>query len=151
MDSRIVSPLLMWAIALAGAALLLAFAPSQQLFQKNPYTGFLFAILFTNWLGFFSLALWENRQAADSASGIRKLVKTGVYSLVRHPIYFADMFLAFGIFLFSPNLNVLLAALFVSLLLYRWAMLEEAALGKKFGREYAQYCKKVPRLLPRTV
>lgn len=70
---------------------------------------------------------------------------------MRHPIYFADIGFAFGIFLFSPNLNVLLAVLFVSLLLYRWALLEEAALGKKFGRTYAQYCKKVPRLLPRTI
>lgn len=151
MDSRLISPVLMWAIAISGAALLLAFAPTQQLFQKNYPSDFLFALLFTNWLGFFSLALWENRQAASSASGIMNLVKTGVYSLVRHPIYSADMGLAFGIFLFLPSLNVLLAAFFVSLVLYRWALLEEAALGKRFGKKYSDYCKKVPRFLPRTI
>ncbi len=141
--------MLMWAIALSGAALLLALVPASHIFPKTSAAAFLFAILFINWLGFFSLALWENKQAAASAAGIRKLITSGVYSLVRHPIYFADITFAFGIFLSFPNLNVLMAALFVSIVLYRWALLEEVALGKKFGRKYADYCKKVPRLVPK--
>lgn len=149
MDGRLVSPFLMWAIALCGAALLLLLLPPLQLLERTWLNHALAALLFMNWAGLFTLALIENREAAKSAYGISRLRTAGVYSLVRHPIYSADIGLSAGVFLISPSLNVLAAGCFVALVLYKWMLLEEKALTGKFGKKYLDYSRRVPRMVPR--
>ena len=141
----------MWAIALSGAAILAAIVPAMPLLQKSLAAGFLFALLFVNWIGFYLLGLWQNREAERSAAGIKKLQTGGVYSLVRHPIYFGDIGLSLGLFFFYLSLNALFASLFVIAVLYFWAELEEEAMVKKFGKKYKDYQKKVPKFIPRTL
>jgi len=138
----------MWAIALSGAAAISALVPPAGIFQKAFVSDVAAAFLFLNWLGFFSLGVWQNREAESSAAQIKKLQTSGVYSLLRHPIYFADMGLTLGIFLYMPLLNVLASAAFVIGVLYYWAGLEEEALLQKFGRKYSDYCRRVPKFIP---
>ncbi len=77
------------------------------------------------------------------------MVTSGVYSRVRHPIYFADIVMAWGAFIVFPTWNVLFAVLWLTAVLSFWMRLEEAALEKKFGRQYGQYNSRVPMFLPR--
>jgi protein-S-isoprenylcysteine O-methyltransferase Ste14 len=148
MDSRYVSPILMWAIAFSGAAIIAAIVPAIPVLQKSPATEFVFALLLVNWLGFYILGRWQNHEAENSAGNIKKLQTGGVYSLVRHPIYFADCGLSVGMIFFYLNLNALFASLFVIGTLYYWAGMEEEALLKKFGRKYRDYQNKVPKFIP---
>lgn len=149
MDSRFVSPILMWAIALSGATAISALVPPLQVFQKSPATDIAAAFLFLNWIGFFLLGTWQHRQAGKSAAEIKELHTAGIYSLMRHPIYFADMSLTTGIFLFMPFLNVLLSAAFVLAVICTWAGIEENAMERKFGKKYRDYRKKVPKFFPK--
>ena len=151
MQAKFVSPILMWLIAFAGIAAILLLAPPLTIFERNTPASFAFAIILITYLGFFSITLLPNRHASSSAAGIKKLITTGLYSIVRHPIYFADMLMSWGVFLLFPYLASLLCAIWVNAVLLYWMGLEENALRKKFGRKYSDYEKKVPKLVPRTI
>ncbi len=77
------------------------------------------------------------------------MVTSGVYSRVRHPIYFADIVLAWGAFIVFPTWKVPFSVLWLTAVLASWMRLEEAALEKKFGRQYKKYKSRVPMFLPR--
>jgi protein-S-isoprenylcysteine O-methyltransferase Ste14 len=77
----------------------------------------------------------------------RRLVTTGFYSIVRHPLYFAETVASFGICL--QFLSVYSVAIFV---LYVWLQIqrmknEEAVLAEVFP-EYTNYKRRTARLIP---
>lgn len=79
-----------------------------------------------------------------------RLLTTGVYSIVRNPIYSAWLLLCMGALLCSGSLLLILP-----LFLIFWAYLtilmkhtEEKWLTKLYGAPYTEYCKKVNRCLP---
>lgn len=78
-----------------------------------------------------------------------KLVTSGVYSLVRNPIYSAFIFIFTGILLMVNN--ILLLILPILFWLYLTILLkntEEKWLLAKFGQAYLDYCQKVNRVIP---
>jgi protein-S-isoprenylcysteine O-methyltransferase Ste14 len=80
----------------------------------------------------------------------KELVVSGPYRFVRNPMYTSGIVFLLGHVFWSPSLPLaaapstfLLAAhLFVTLY-------EEPTLRKKFGAAYEQYCRDVPRWIPR--
>ena len=77
------------------------------------------------------------------------LVTTGVYSIVRNPIYSAFLFLFTGILLFTRNLYLLIFTInFWIYLTYLLKETEEKWLKDKFKEEYQKYMKKVNRIIP---
>ena len=78
-----------------------------------------------------------------------KIVTTGVYSIVRHPQYLGALLAHVGIsILLSAAYSLLFTPLMV-LLIYLISRKEEEELTKEFGKEYENYKKKVPMLIPR--
>lgn len=78
-----------------------------------------------------------------------KVVTTGVYSIVRHPQYLGALLAHVGIsILLSATYSLLFTPLMV-LLIYLISRKEEEELTKEFGKEYENYKKKVPMLIPR--
>jgi protein-S-isoprenylcysteine O-methyltransferase Ste14 len=79
----------------------------------------------------------------------RSLNTTGMYSLVRHPLYLGNYFVALGIS-FYPRawfLPILVTALF--LLYYeRIIAREEAFLAEQFGDEFRAWAARTPALIP---
>jgi len=81
------------------------------------------------------------------AAGVDELVKGGIYSRVRHPLYvFAILFLWL-----SPCMTESLLAFNLSATLYflLGALHEERSLLEQFGQEYEEYRQSVPMFLPR--
>ncbi len=149
MNHKLVSPALMWAIVLFGFAASWYYAPDGMAFDTNPVFCGIFALTIGNWLFFFVNAIRVHPQAAKSAHKINRLVTYGVYSLVRHPLYSADVALAWGAFFFFPYWKMLFAVLWMTFVLVIWMFLEEAALVEKFGQQYIAYRKNVPMLIPK--
>ena len=78
-----------------------------------------------------------------------KIVTTGVYSIVRHPQYLGGLLAHVGIsFLLSAWYSLLFTPLMV-VLIFLISRKEEEELIREFGKEYEDYKKKVPMLIPR--
>jgi protein-S-isoprenylcysteine O-methyltransferase Ste14 len=77
-----------------------------------------------------------------------KLIRTGPYRLVRHPIYTGILlgFAGTAIIIGEP---LGLVAFFLILAAYLWKIrIEEKYLQEEFGEAYARYRKEVPALIP---
>jgi protein-S-isoprenylcysteine O-methyltransferase Ste14 len=81
--------------------------------------------------------------------GPGKLVTGGIYSQMRHPRYVEIGLVIVAAALFSNYLAAYLLLVFYSALTYLVVLLEERELKSRFGAAYEQYCKEVPRFVPR--
>jgi protein-S-isoprenylcysteine O-methyltransferase Ste14 len=80
----------------------------------------------------------------------RTLVCEGPYSITRNPLYFGTLLMAVAVALFLRSWT-LSAGLALASTAYLFVTIpsEERRLRGKLGAEYAQYCRRVPRLIPR--
>ena len=78
-----------------------------------------------------------------------KLVKTGIYSYIRHPIYSAFLFISTGLIILSQNIFLFfLPILYWIILTIGMKKTEEKWLLEKFGDKYLEYSKEVNRFIP---
>ncbi len=80
---------------------------------------------------------------------IKKLVTTGIYSKIRHPIYLGRILLNIGFLIIFPILPMAVVAITFIVVWYLMALYEERILIKKFGKRYKKYKEKVPMFIPR--
>ena len=104
-------------------------------------------------IGLIALArreLAHFRQPTDPGHPTSKVVKTGVFSISRNPLYLASVIVFLGIAL---TLNILwaLVMLLASVVLCHYVLIipEEQYLAVKFGEEYKEYITSVHRWLGR--
>jgi protein-S-isoprenylcysteine O-methyltransferase Ste14 len=77
------------------------------------------------------------------------LVTEGIYAYIRHPRYVEVGLGLAALALFSSYLAAYVLALAYVPVIYLVVLLEERELRQRFGREYEDYCRRVPRFLPR--
>lgn len=88
------------------------------------------------------------RQLAEGESGhSAKLVTTGLYRYVRHPLYTAGAAFLWLTPILTTTLLALVAAF--TAYLYLGSLHEERRLRAEFGEAYADYQRRVPRMIPR--
>lgn len=105
-----------------------------------------------------ALFLWGRRTMGDmydlsSALGAElyadhRLVTSGPFAFVRHPLYLGGQLAAVGALLLFRNWAMVLAAASAPMLIFR-ARREEEALAAEFGPRWEEYHLRVPMLLPR--
>jgi len=94
-------------------------------------------------------AVKETSLKVSETHRTEKIVTTGAYSIVRHPQYLGGLFAHTGIsFLLSAWYSLLVTPLMVALV-YLISRKEEEELIREFGKEYEDYEKKAPMLIPR--
>jgi protein-S-isoprenylcysteine O-methyltransferase Ste14 len=80
----------------------------------------------------------------------KELIVRGSYRFVRNPMYVGYLLIVFGEFLFFKSSALLLYLLTLFLFLHAFVVfVEEPMLKHQFGESYEQYCKSVPRWIPR--
>jgi len=77
-----------------------------------------------------------------------RLVTSGPYSLIRHPIYLGEIFFGFSIPMILGSLYGFIIMLVPTLMLFNRIEIEERALVSKFGQEYLDYASKTKKLIP---
>jgi protein-S-isoprenylcysteine O-methyltransferase Ste14 len=80
------------------------------------------------------------------------LAKHGPYRYVRNPMYLAGATVFVGIYLLYAEFRVVdfVAAVVVGLILHLYVVrVEEPATRERLGAEYDEYCREVPRWMPR--
>ena len=76
------------------------------------------------------------------------LVTTGIYRHIRHPMYAALLFLAWGAFLKDASVASVGLVAGASAMLLLTALRDEAECGEHFGATYAEYMKVSKRFIP---
>jgi len=96
---------------------------------------------------FAVVVLTQLRESFSIMAEARQLVTTGVYRLVRHPLYLAEEIAAIGVVMqfFSPW-TALILAVQISFQLRR--MRNEEVILTAIFPEYLAYCKKTARIFP---
>jgi len=78
-----------------------------------------------------------------------QLLTSGIYSRVRHPRYLEAILFILGYALFA-NYSGLYGMVVLSVIgIYLVVLLEERELRERFGAEHEDYCRRVPRFIPR--
>ncbi|MEJ2749068.1 MAG: isoprenylcysteine carboxylmethyltransferase family protein [Anaerolineae bacterium] len=106
-------------------------------------------------IALFQTDFWDFvglRQAVRYISGEEeinlppKLVTSGMYAFVRHPLYFFSLLVIW----FTPlmTLQTLIFNFFATMYLWAGSRVEERRLADFFGPAYEEYRRKVPGLLP---
>ena len=106
---------------------------------------------------FFAVGVWLGIEGVQKTTlkvaethRAEKIVTSGVYSIIRHPQYVGGLLAHVGAsFLLSAWYSLLLTPLMI-VLVYVISKKEEEELIKEFGKEYENYKKKVPMLIPRS-
>lgn len=81
----------------------------------------------------------------DAADDRQVLVSTGLYGIVRHPMYSGTLLFIWGL---DSTLAEVIMKIILSIYLFVGAILEERKLIQEFGQSYVEYQKKVPMLIP---
>lgn len=123
----------------------------------SPAFSFKFILmLFLLALGFF-LVIWTMRLFATVGKGtpapwdpIDKLIVTGPYAYVRNPMLSGVFCVLFAeTLLFQSKALLIYALIFIVINAIYFPLSEEKGLLKRYGEDYAEYKRNVPRFLPR--
>ena len=80
----------------------------------------------------------------------RVLVTRGLYGMVRNPIYVGVLLILAGEAMLFESVTLLFYAFLLWLVFHLFVVFyEEPTLQEKFGAAYEEYCKAVPRWIPR--
>ena len=113
------------------------------LFWHSPWTPMRVAglVIFVLSFGMLTAARVQLGNSFSITPQAKKVVKSGIYSKVRHPVYVFGILLLSGLALYV-NMPILLLGLIVLVpLQIMRARAEEKVLEEKFGAEYADYRK----------
>ncbi len=80
---------------------------------------------------------------------VKKLELSGMNRFVRHPLYLSTILLLIGLIVFWPTDVVITACVVMIAYTALGARLEEYKLINQFGKDYTDYMKEVPGLIPR--
>ena len=90
-------------------------------------------------------SLWS---AGVSRKEGHRIVDTGPYGIVRHPIYSGVILGMFATAAFRGRPNVIASALLLTLFFALKALVEERFLREELGEAYDDYRRRVPMLVP---
>ena len=89
----------------------------------------------------WSVNLWLNDD--------HRLIKTGPYARVRHPMYSALFLVYLGLGIITANYLILVFIILSIISIYRRIPDEEKMLKDKFGDEYVDYSRRTGKLFPK--
>ena len=143
---KIDSALLSFAIILTGFLYYFPqiYSSSRTMDNIWDFTGILFILK-----GTLIRMIARGHKKAHSKNG-KVLVKTGIYQLTRNPMYLGSFYLGSGFVLIVwPWWGVAIFAGLFYLRFHRQVVIEEEHLKESFGREFEEYCARVPRTFPK--
>ena len=104
-------------------------------------------------IGILLIAGWLARSGLRIVFGeVRQepgVIREGVFSIVRHPIYLGAMLVYLGLLVFSFSITATFIWIIIIVFYCFLCRHEEKLLTTKFGEEYRTYVREVPMLLPR--
>ncbi|MEP7170492.1 MAG: isoprenylcysteine carboxylmethyltransferase family protein [Bacteroidota bacterium] len=130
--------------------------PSGWILENSPFESYYEMLCLIISLFGFAIRVYAVGYSPDNTSGRNTqnqvadvLNTTGIYSIVRNPLYIGNFFMWTGIALLSGNFWFVGVFLLFYILYYeRIIVAEESFLLEKFGKEYLEWVEKTPAVLP---
>lgn len=101
---------------------------------------------------YFGLAgyilLNNNGKAEHNFENTTVLVKSGVYSLIRHPLYLSLFLLGTGVMMKDPSIPSLLLGTVNFIAIWCTGLTEEKEMVEKFGEPYREYMRETKMFIP---
>lgn len=97
-------------------------------------------------LGFY--LYYHHGKPADGMERTTKLITSGLYRHIRHPLYLSLILGGFGVMMKDLNWQSLITAFVNLLALYLTARVEEREMIKRFGKEYVSYMGRTKMFIP---
>ncbi len=96
------------------------------------------------------LGVWFRIWSAGYVKKDQEVTSIGPYCLVRHPLYFGSLLIYLSFFLALGDAVVGVMLFMLLFLTVYWPRMfqEEEGLVQMFGRQYHEYMKEVPRIVP---
>lgn len=88
------------------------------------------------------LTLAENWDAGYGKPKIKRLITHGIYSKIRHPLYWGINITLIGLFILYPKVWFVVISLVIIIYFFHRMHTENAYLSEKLGEEYRDYKKK---------
>jgi protein-S-isoprenylcysteine O-methyltransferase Ste14 len=102
-------------------------------------------IAFAIWARFYLGRNWSGRVTIKKD---HELIRSGPYSIVRHPIYTGFLVALTGTVIAIGEIRAIVALAIVVVALYFKSRTEEKFMSQQFGEEYAKYSQEVKSLIP---
>lgn len=102
------------------------------------------ALSYTSW----QLFITQGKRTAFPTDPPKKLIILGLYRFVRNPMYIGNLFMIFSEALIFKSPSILVYFLVAFGLVHIYIIHEEKLLEKRFGTDYTNYKKYVPRWIP---
>ncbi len=93
------------------------------------------------------MELRQVRRASEAADEVR-LVESGLYAKIRHPLYSSLLFFALAAFLKQPSLFSAILMFGIFFTLYSTVTAEEKIDEEKFGTRYSEYKQRTKMFIP---
>ena len=132
-----------------GPAIVLPFTEGPKIDIPTPITLTLGIILLG--INFYLKIMAQKRIGVIPAlKGKSKIITTGIYGVIRHPLYISNSLLALGMAILFKSMFAFLFSILYFFLYLPMIYFEEKDLLKKYGEEYQEYKRKVPwRIIPK--
>jgi len=120
-------------------------------------TGFPSYLAFPLWITGIATLIWCFWDFVQKGKGTpapidppKELVVSGLYNYVRNPMYVGIILILIGHFVWFGFWSLVMYAFIVFMAFSAFVIFyEEPNLKKRFGAAYEEYCKRVPRWIPR--
>lgn len=132
--------------------------PPEWLFSSNSVTKF-FGLMPTTYgiliikKSFKSYSMKDFLGAAHLKSNYKEesFVSNGILKHIRHPLYLGTLLIICGFFIFSPSISNLIIMLVSISYIFIGIYFEEKKLVNMYGKQYQDYKKEVPMILPKSI
>ena len=133
-------------LSMIGQVILIGFFFNNHNLDYLPIIGYIIIAIAVAFLAAGSIVLYERVEIKGKKRPRIRFVEKGIYTIVRHPVYLGLMLLFIGM-MFISDLRWSSILAFPSIIaMYYYTIKEEQIFLEKFGEEFEDYLKRVPRL-----
>lgn len=106
-------------------------------------------LILSVYFGLAGFILLKNRGSSKgNFENTTVLVKSGVYSLIRHPLYFSLFLLGTGVMMKDPSVPAIILGVINFIAVGFTALTEEKEMVERFGESYKEYMKETKMFIP---
>ena len=133
-------------LSMVGQIILIGFFFQNHGIDYLPIIGYILITIAFVFLASGSIVLYEGADRTDKKRPRLRFEEKGIYTIIRHPVYLGLGILFVGMMFISDLRWSAILAVPSIIIMYYYMIKEEQIFLEKFGEEFEDYTKRVPRI-----